>query len=111
MKNISIANIKINNPLISTYIKKIKTWDQEQKFKINNDSFYAIYLDEQFLGASTMDFDQEASNVNILLINGSSQNYEQLQTESTKQLTNIAFQNYGCKTARINEGKKLILSK
>lgn len=111
MKNVSIASIKINNPLIATYVKKIKAWDGEQKFKINNDSFYAIYLDEQFLGASTMDFEPEASHVNILLINGSNQNYEQVQTESTKQLTNIALQNYGAKTVRINDGKKLVLSK
>lgn len=111
MKNVSIASIKINNPLIATYVKRIKDWDGEQKFKINDDSFYAIYLDEQFLGASTMDFDIESSNVDIILINGSIQNYEQVQTESTKQLTNIAFQNYGCKTARINDGKRLVLSK
>lgn len=111
MKKVWIANIKVNNPLIATYVKKIKTWDEEEKFQINDDSFYAIYLDDQFLAASTMNFEPEASNVNILLINGSNQNYDRIQKESTEQLTNIALNNYGAKTARINNGKKLVLSK
>jgi len=113
MKEIQIANIKVTNPLITSYVKTIKTWDKDRKFKINEneDSFYAIYLDDQFLAASTMDYEPETSNVNILLINGSNQNYDRIQKESTVQLVNIALNNFAAKTASVNNGKKLVLSK
>lgn len=113
MENVWVRNIKVSNPLIASYIKRIKTWDEEDKFKIKEDeeAFYAIYLDDQFLAASTMDYEPETLNVNILLINGSNQNYDRIQKESIKQLTSIAIENYDAKTAIINNGKKLVLTK
>lgn len=111
MKKVGIAKIKIDNPVLTSYVKRIESWDEEKKFQILNDSFYAIFLEDEFLGASTMNYDPETSNVNILLINGSNQNYDKIQKESTEKLTSIALNDYNAKTVRFNHGKRLVMTK
>lgn len=112
MKSIGIAKIQLANPMLAAYVKTINSWDEEGKFQIVKENqvtpFYAIYLDDEFLGASTMQFDEETSNVNILMINGSNQNYARIQEESAKQLTNIALKQYDAKKVQINHIKRLV---
>lgn len=109
MKKVWIANITINNPHITSYVKRIKSWDEKENFQLKDDSFYAIYLDDEFLAASTMDYNSENSNVNILLINGSNQNYDRIQQESTELLTDIALKQYGAvKSIKVNSQRQLI---
>lgn len=111
MKAIGIAKIQLENPILASYVKRINSWDEEGRFNIVNDNqvipFYAIYLDDEFLGASIMQFDEETSNVNILMINGSNQHYERIQEESTKQLTDIAMEQYNAKRVQVKHVKKL----
>ena len=111
MKSVNIAEIQLSNPVLASYVKTINSWDEEGKFQIVKDNqirpFYAIYLDDEFLGASTMQFDKETSDVNILMINGSNQNYDRIQEESTKKLTDIAFTQYNAKTVNVNHVKKI----
>lgn len=107
MKEIGITKIKVNNPVIASYVKQIRTWDKEGKFPMDDNYFYGIFLDDIFLGASTMQYDQETKHVDIFMLNGSNNNYERIQKESSEQLTNIALNNYGAKTVEINGVKKL----
>ena len=111
MKQVGIAKIKIDNPALTCYVRRIKAWDKENQFQIQNDSFYAIYVEEKFLGASTMNYDPETSNVNILLINGMDHNKDIFENETTKKLANIALNDYNAKTVRFNNGKKLVMTK
>lgn len=107
MKSIGIAQIQLSNPMLASYVKTIHTWDEEGKFQIAKDaqtsSFYAIYLEDKFLGASTMQFNSVTSDVDISMINGSIQNYDRIQEESTKRLTDIALSQYGVKTVKIKQ--------
>lgn len=107
MKKIGIAKIKINNPVLASYTKRIRSWDEGNNFEIVDNHFYAVFLEDEFLGASTMDFNPETSSVNILMINGSTQNYERIQEESTKQLTDIALAKYQAKEVKVNNVKKI----
>ena len=112
MESVGIAKIQLTNPMLASYVKRINSWDEEGKFQIVKDDqvrpFYAIYLDDQFLGASIMQFDSETANVNISMINGSNQNYDRIEKESTKQLTDIALANYAtAKTVNVRQVKKL----
>lgn len=112
MKSIGIAKIQLANPVLASYVKRINSWDEEGKFQIVKDNqvrpFYAIYLEDEFLGASIIQFDEETSNVDILMINGSNQNFELIQEESTKQLTDIALSQYAAKKVQINHIKRLV---
>ena len=111
MKKVGIAKISINNPLLTSYVNRINSWDEEKNFKIDDESFYGIFLDDEFLAASTMSYNPNTAHVNILMINGSTQNYDRIEKESTEQLTNIALNTYDAKTVGIDNVKKLVMSK
>lgn len=107
MKTVTVGKIDATNPNLSAYEKTIKFWDNEGNFnKESKQPFYAIYLNDMFLAASTMYFDREASVVNVSLINGSNTNYDMLEQEATKQLTDIACSEYG-KDINVNYVKSL----
>lgn len=107
MKSIGIAKIKTNNPILDSYKKTIKSWNPEQEFVITENYFYGVFLNDKFLGASTMDFNPETSCVNISIINGCDQNYNIFQQESARQLTELALEEYDAKDVNISYVKKL----
>lgn len=112
MKNITVAKIAINNPILTSYIKKIQTWDSTGNLcnkiiteKQDDVCFYGVYYDEHFLAASTMDYDSSNDYIDINLINGSIQHYEEIEEESMKQLVKIAKMKYGKEKIRFNCAK------
>lgn len=107
MKTIGITKITINNPILASYVKTINLWDDEQKFNVENKNFYGVFLEDRFLAASTMQYDPNTSNVDILVLNGSNQNYDRIQEESTIGLTSIALEEYNAKTVSVNYVKQI----
>lgn len=110
MKTIGITRITVNNPVLASYVKTINLWgaeSAEQKFDVKNKNFYGVFLDDQFLAASTMQYDPDTSSVDILVLNGSNQNYDRIQEESTIGLTNIALEEYKAKTVNFSYVKRI----
>lgn len=107
MKSVGIAKIEKNNPILNYYKKAIQSWNPEQNFVINGDYFYGVFLDDKFMGASTMDFNEETSITNILILNNNSYDYNMIQQESAKQLTDIALEQYDTKKINVSYVKKL----
>lgn len=102
MKTVGISKITVNNPVLASYVKTIHLWDAGQNFDVENKSFYGVFLDDKFLAASTMQYDPNTSNVDILVLNGSNQNYDRIQEESAISLTSIALEEYGAKTVSVS---------
>ncbi len=94
MKDINIAKIEINNPILSTYVKTIRSWGGED-LQLTENGFYAIFLEDRFLAASTMEANDNNSDILISLVNGSNVNHEIIQKESQKQLSELAKIRYG----------------
>lgn len=107
MKTIGITKITVDNPVLASYVKTINSWELEQNFTVIDDHFYGIFLEDMFLGASTMQYNPETSNVDILMLNGSTQNYDRIEKESTEKLMNIALVQYGAKTANVRHLKRV----
>ena len=105
MKTIGIHKIKPTNPNVRAYEKVIKFWDEDEFFSIREEDnykpFYAIYLGDIFLAASTIEFDKESSVANIALVNGSRANHEFINKEATKKLTDIAKEEYGVESNKV----------
>lgn len=104
MSEISIAKIKLNNPILAVYIKKIQSWENADNIckhilenNNENSGFYGIFYNEKFLGASTLDYNKENACVDISIVNGSNCHYEEIQKASIEQLTNLAQNQYGKK--------------
>lgn len=93
MKSVNIARIEIDNPVLTSYTKTIQSWGGGN-LPLTEKGFYAIYLDDRFLAASTIE-EQETSDILISLVNGSNVNYDRVQTESKKKLLDIVTNEYG----------------
>ena len=118
MKTLEITRIELTNPILSSYVKTIESWDEKGSFisKKKTDSrrtvnyaeevagrlgvsekngyFYGIFLDDKFLAASKMEVNLEEKFVNISLINGSVNHSEKIDQYATQELTNIASAKY-----------------
>lgn len=106
MKTVGISKITVNNPVLASYVKTINLWNAGQNFDVENKNFYGVFLDDKFLAASLMQYDSDTSNVDILVLNGSNQNYDRIQEESTIGLTNIALEEYNAKTVSVSYVKR-----
>lgn len=107
MKKIGITRITKDNPMLTSYVKTINSWEASQKFNVEDNGFYGVFLDDQFLAASTMQYDPNTSNVEIFMLNGSNQNYDRIQEESSQELINIALSQYGASTANISNVERV----
>lgn len=78
-------------------MKTIHLWNDKDFTVGEQDHFYAIFLEDKFLAASTIKFDKENSQILISIINGSisSQYCDSVQQESDMQLRKIAYDQYG----------------
>lgn len=107
MNKISITQINLNNPLLSTYTKRINSWKNGKvlcdKLNDNKDNFfYGIFYDEHFLAASTMNYNDENSTVNISMANGSINHFNEIEDASFERLSEIAIKKYGSKKINFN---------
>ena len=106
MPSITVSRIEPTNPVIASYVKTINNWNKEGHISIKeNDNykpFYAIYYDEHFLGASTIDFDKKKSLANIAILNGSINDHGLIQTKAIEELYNIANDTYNPKEIRLS---------
>lgn len=100
MKSMGIARIEVDSPMLAMYVKTIKTWNNAQEFKMNNNHLYALYLDNLFCGASVMNLNKEKTGVDILMINNGNKNYN--QEESVQKLTDIALSEYNVAKVKVN---------
>ncbi|MDD6224204.1 MAG: hypothetical protein PUB18_04300 [bacterium] len=108
MKRIGIARISIHNPILTSYVRTIQTWGFGTNFEVTNQPFfYGIFLEDQFLGASTIQIEEKTASACITIVNGSIQHYERLEKESIRQLTDIAIKDYDAKTVHVRLVKKL----
>lgn len=130
MKQVSITKIRLDNPMLATYVKTIENWDKNGEFyskeKVDafedknftvevaerlgvpqeNGYFYGIFWDDKFLGASTMKINQQnaAKEADVIMVNGSIQHSEQIEKAAIESLTIIAQAKYN-NVDRINVKK------
>lgn len=112
MKTVSVVKINISNPALSYYIKTIKSWDEQSQFAVSENGFYGSFLEDKFLAASTMDYDQKGM-VNIHMINGSrsNQHHDRIEQETVKRLVDIAQAEYNTDNIQLVYAKKQAVSK
>ena len=106
MKKISVVKISINNPVLAYYIKRIQSWDGQSQLLMTENGFYGSFLEDEFLAASTMNYDSNSSKVNVYMVNGSNQHYDRIQQETTERLEDIAKKEYPTKTIQFIYAKR-----
>lgn len=111
MKTISVVKISINNPVLASYIKRIQSWDGQSQLAVTENGFYGSFLEDEFLAASTMEYDTSHSKVNIHMVNGSNQHYDRIQQETTERLTDIARQEYHTEHIQFVYAKKQAINR
>ena len=86
MNAINITKINLENPLLTSYIKRMSTWGENgaicgeilanQKEDIH---FYGIFYDENFLAASVIGWDKEKELPYTIMANGSINHYDEIE--------------------------------
>ena len=113
MKEIGVAQIASNNPMMKNYLKTINFWDKEGNFAdtLNNNDmvkpFFCVYYDEMFLGASTLIIDPTSMEVDIRMIIGSTGHREEIEEFFAEHLRNIALTQYGATSVVFNGQKEI----
>ena len=109
MKNITISRIEPSNPILLTYVDKIKSWDKEGTMKIikNNhvQPFYALYYNATFFGAGTIELDKEHSLAKVALVNSRS-DYEKIQNVTESKFHQLVAQEFGTNDIEFSYVKK-----
>ena len=99
MKNLTISRIDPTNPVLATYVDKIKSWDEEGIIQITKDDnvvpFYALYYDAIFCGAGTIEFDRENSKAKVAMVNGYAYKNTELQFLAISQFEKLVSEQYG----------------
>ena len=110
MKTISIGKVEPTNPAFKSYLKTAKSWDKENKIKLEKDDkllpFYAIYLDGTFLAASTIDLDKENSRAKVAMINNSITYYDQIQAEASQKILDMLVNEYNAEEVEFSYVKR-----
>jgi len=122
MKEIGVARIARNNPMMKDYLKTINFWDKEGNFanKLNgsNDnavnSIFCVFYGDKFLGASSLLVNPESMEADIHMIIGSRGHKEEITEYFTEELRNIALTEFGATSVSINgvkenQSKKLLV--
>ena len=93
MKDITISKIDASNPVLLSYIDKIKSWDKDENLMLVKEKcivpFYALYYDAKFFGAGTIEFDKENSRVKVAIINSGLFSNKMIQTETISRFEKI----------------------
>ena len=112
MKNVTVSKIVPTNPVLLSYVDRIKSWDSEGKIKLVQDDhiipFYALYYDAIFFGAGTIEFDKDKSLATVDMINGSMFDYNKIQTEAENKFEEIISKEFGTKEVKFSYVKKRV---
>ena len=123
MRQLGVAQIPKNNPMMKKYLSTISFWDVEGNFTstLNDEShdmikpFFCVFYDDMFLGASTLLLDPNSMKADIQMIVGSTGHKKEIEEYFTEELRNIAITEYGATSVSFNgikeEVSKLVLKK
>ncbi len=110
MKNVTISRIEPSNPVLLTYIDKIKAWDKEGTIKLVKDNhvepFYALYYNATFVGAGTIELDKENSLAKVALVNGCEDYYDKIQGVAERKFHQLVEQEFGTSDVEFSYVKK-----
>ena len=101
MREIGVAQIASNNPMLRNYLKTISTWDAKGSFAdtLNNNevakSIFCVFYGDIFLGASTLLIDPTSMEANACMVIGSRGHKEEIEEYFTEHLKNVALTQYG----------------
>ena len=109
MKNVTISRIEPTNPVLLTYVDKIKSWDKEGQIKIVKDNhiepFYALYYNATFFGAGTIELDKTSSVARVALVNGRN-DYDKIQNVTENKFQQLIEQEFGTNDIEFSYVKK-----
>lgn len=107
MKELGIAAISTNNILRRSYIKTIKTWNVDEEFleKAMDKPIIGVFYNNNFLGASIMDFNSSLE-ASIYVVNGSDEHKEEINEYFEEELKTLALKN-GATSITFNEQKEI----
>lgn len=101
MKDITVTKIIPTNPVLLSYVDKIRSWDKEGKMKLVQDEhvvpFYALFYDATFFGAGTIEFDKENSVAKVAMINAKMDTYNQIKKEAENKFQELLTSEFNTK--------------
>ena len=109
MKNVTISRIEPTNPVLLTYIDKIRSWDKEGTIKLVKDNhiepFYALYYNATFFGAGTIELDKDNSLAKVALVNGRA-DYDKIQNITENKFHQLIEKEFGTSDVEFSYVKK-----
>lgn len=110
MKDITVSKIEPTNPVLLSYIDRIKAWDKEGNIKLERnkhiDPFYALYYDATFFGAGMLLLDRENSVAMVEMINASMDDYNEIQNVAETKFQELIAKEYGTDKVNFSYVKK-----